>query len=439
MKIRPLRSFRSLRRQVLVTLGATMLAGCGGGVGEGVGPAYLQLVPSGGAAGDASTKIFECIPSSVQALLYFTDGSVGDFTSRVNWTTTNPGAASVSNGDLAVNGLPGQVYAKGVLVPAGPGSATVTADYNGLKASVGVTVGTPQSITVKRVDRNMSVVPTNNTTRLGVGTYQDFTVTALEDGVEKNIENPNNQSWAFDGADPGIVTVTTGGVVTANGQGGPLTLRATFPSCGQSATTTINTANIAAISVQPEFSGNPNLIVGNFENFYAFADFGNGPEQDISQQVTFSSSVPAALAFSAVSGISNLAGAVSAGGPSAVTATFTLAGNPLTSPAINVTTVTDTLQSIAVTPKAVSIVAGSDQLKQFNAIGTYTSGATQDVTRNVTWSVADPTIASISNTAGSNGLANSSSVAVGTTTVTATSSTATVGTTDTATITTTSQ
>jgi hypothetical protein len=437
MKICSTLSWLRLQQLLVVLLGSWMLTACsGGGVGNGVGPSYLVLVPAGLPAGSPSTKIFECIPSSVQALLYFTDGSVGDFTGRVTWSTSNAGAASVSNGDIPVNGLINQYYSKGVLVPAGPGSAIITATYNGLTASVGVTVGTPSNITVKRIDRNMAVVPSNNATTLGTGTSQDFTVTALEDGVERNIENPNNQIWAFDQLDNGVASVNTAGVVSGEAPGGPLSLRATFPSCGQSAATSISIANVLAVTVQPEFAGNPNLIVGNSELFFAYADFGNGPQQDISTQVVFSSSVPDALAFGA---IPNLASAVMPGGPSAVSATFTLGGNTITSLQLNVTTVVDTLQSIAVSPKTGSIVAGSDDLFQFNATGTYSSGATQDITRGVTWSVDEPTIATISNTSGTNGIASSAGPTVGQTTVTATSLTAAVGTTDTATLTTTSQ
>jgi hypothetical protein len=434
------------RLRLAALLAPFALAACGGtGVGTGVGPTELKLTPFGGLNGDTSTKIFECIPSSIQAVLFFSNGSAGDFTGRVTWSTSNSGVAAVSNGDIPVNGLTNQFYAKGVLVPFGPGTATITANYDGLMASVIVNVGTPQSLTVKRIDNNFPVVPTNNATRLGVGTVQDFTVTALEDGVEKVVENPNSQIWQYDNPDNGVATVTNTSPATASGivqgiaTGGPLTLRAVFPSCTLTAATSISIANITAVSVQPEFTGNPNLIVGNTEKFFAYADFGNGPEQDISKQVTFDSSVVTALAFGSITGVSNLGTAVAAGGPSAVTATYTAGGTTITSPQINVVTVNDTLQSIAVTPKNGSVVASSDNLFQFNATGTYTSGATQDVTRGVTWSLDNALIGSISNATDSAGIAASAGPTIGTTTITATSATATVGITDTATLTTTSQ
>jgi hypothetical protein len=52
------------------------------------------------------------------------------------------------------------------------------------------------------------------------------------------------------------------------------------------------------------------------------------------------------------------------------------------------------------------------------ATGTFSDGTTQDLTMDVTWSSGTPGVATISNVAGSEGLATS--VAIGTTTITAT-------------------
>jgi len=75
-----------------------------------------------------------------------------------------------------------------------------------------------------------------------------------------------------------------------------------------------------------------------------------------------------------------------------------------------------TLVSMNVTPATPTI--GLTQTKQFTATGTYTDSTTQDLTAAVTWSSSQTGYATISNAAGSNGLATA--VAVGTTTITAT-------------------
>ena len=77
-------------------------------------------------------------------------------------------------------------------------------------------------------------------------------------------------------------------------------------------------------------------------------------------------------------------------------------------------TVTDaTLVSIEVTPAAPSITNSLTQ--QFTATGTLSDSSTQDLTTQVTWASSDSAVATVSNAAGSNGLATTAT-GVGTTT-----------------------
>lgn len=80
-------------------------------------------------------------------------------------------------------------------------------------------------------------------------------------------------------------------------------------------------------------------------------------------------------------------------------------------------TSTVTLSSIAITPASPSIAPGTTE--QFTATGTYSDYTIKNITTSVTWSSSDTTVATISNTAGSNGLVTSSGA--GTTTITASS------------------
>jgi hypothetical protein len=89
-------------------------------------------------------------------------------------------------------------------------------------------------------------------------------------------------------------------------------------------------------------------------------------------------------------------------------------------------TVTPTgIVSIIVSPLSVSVPLGVTH--QFTAIGTFADGSTQDITTSVSWSSSSTTVAVISNSVGSQGLATSA--AVGTTTITATSGSVTSSTT----------
>ena len=83
------------------------------------------------------------------------------------------------------------------------------------------------------------------------------------------------------------------------------------------------------------------------------------------------------------------------------------------------------LVSLAVTPANASIALGTTQ--QFKATGTYTDGSTLDVTSAVSWSSNASNVATISSSAGSEGLATS--IGIGAATITATSGTISGGTT----------
>ena len=76
-----------------------------------------------------------------------------------------------------------------------------------------------------------------------------------------------------------------------------------------------------------------------------------------------------------------------------------------------------TLLSITVSPANPSITVGATQ--QFTASGTYSDNSTQNLTASVSWTSSAPGVASISNIAGSNGLATAA--AAGQTTITAAS------------------
>ena len=79
-----------------------------------------------------------------------------------------------------------------------------------------------------------------------------------------------------------------------------------------------------------------------------------------------------------------------------------------------------TLTSIAVTPADPSIALGTTTL--FTAIGTYSNNSRQNITSSVIWDSSDVTIATISNSPGSQGLVTAAASTIGTVLISATSS-----------------
>lgn len=388
---------------ISVVLLALALGACSGTVGTGSGPQRLEIVQSTGAPA-SSIVAYQCLRSSLAAVLHFSDGSVGNFTNRVVWSSSDPGTVRIANSnEEPIPGTFDKFYAPGTLTPVATGSAVITAEYQGLTAQVQVSVHPLAALTIKQIVQGNAVVPANGAFTLGVGTRQALQLTALLDNVETDITKL--ATWSFEVPNDGEASVdTTTATVTANGAGGPMQLNAGFDACPDPrfrASVQLSVADIRGISIQPEFAGNPPLIVGNSEKFNVLADLGNGLTQDLSDQpgTQLSSSEPTLLQFGA-SGQGNIAYALNPGGPIEIFASFTSNGIRYDATSLVASTISATLDTIRVSPTSAEATAGSLTPVQFRAYGSYNSGGlTQEITRQVTWSSSDSSTATISNSA----------------------------------------
>ncbi|MGH9207114.1 MAG: Ig-like domain-containing protein, partial [Acidimicrobiales bacterium] len=175
-------------------------------------------------------------------------------------------------------------------------------------------------------------------------------------------------------------------------------------------TVVTTTATLTSITVTP----NPTSVAaGNTVQFTATGHFSDSTTQNLTNTVVWSSSDTATATISNTAGTNGLATGVKAGGPVTIAATSgTISGNA----ALTVTAAT--LTSITVTPNPASVAAGGTV--QFTATGHFSDSTTQNLTNTVVWSSSDTLTATISNTAGTNGLATGVK-AGGPVTITATS------------------
>ena len=332
---------------------ALLVAGCGS-LGEGVEPVSAAILPQGGQSGEASTKAFTCLNKGLSYIVTFSNGSSGDFASRARFSSSNPDVVRVSNGDIAVPEQTGLFFQRGTLVPVMPGTATVSVQYLGFANQIEVTVKSPQSYTVKPAVADLAARST-----------LDLTASMMLDGVDTNVDAAT--SWAIVTPNTAIATIDSiGGLLTGVAAGSGLTARARIPGCSLTADATV-------------------------EVITATGTLDNGKTQDLSNQVAFSSSDTSSLSFFGGS-LNNLALAVKASTPVQVAASF---ANPaVTAPAISITPVAESLNTLTVSPATVDVLAGNGT--PFKATGNYASGVTQDITRHVGWSVSDTSSASIS-------------------------------------------
>ena len=324
----------------------------------------------------------------------YTDNTTEDLTAAVTWSSSSPGVATV--GDVAGS----QGLATGVAT----GSASITA----IDLATGVAGSATLAVTPAAL---VSLAVTPASPSIALGTVQQFTATGIyTDNTTQNL----TAAVAWSSSDPGVAAI--GSAAGSHGLASSVTtgstsITATDPATGIAGSTTlaVTPAVLVSLAVTPP---NAAIALGTVQQFTATGTYTDDTTQDLTAAVTWSSSDPGVAAIGNAAVTQGLASSAATGSVSIVatdpgtqiTGSTTLAVTPAV------------LVSLAVTPADPSIPLGTVQ--QFTATGTYTDDSTQDLTAAVTWSSSAPGVATISNAAGSHGLA--SSAAIGSTTITAT-------------------
>ena len=358
-------------KTALTVLGGLLIASCGSE--STITTNSIEVAPATASIGITTAQQF-----SATAIL--SDGTKKDVTAEATWATSDEALATV-NTDGSATGV-------------SAGEAVISATYDGKTGSATLTV-TGATIA------SLAVTPA--TPSIAAGTTQQFTATAtMSDSSTQDVTD--QVTWAS--SDAAVATLGSDGLATGRAEGST-TISATLNEVTGNTTLTVSAATLQTIGVTPT---DPSIAAGTGQQFTATGTFSDNSTQDITTQVTWSSS------DTAVADISNDAGSEGVGaGLSAGTATITASLSNVTG--TTTLTVTEaTLASIAVTPATPSTAIGTTL--QFTATGTFTDNTTQDLTTQVIWASGDETVATISNDAANSGLA--SSAGVGTTNITAT-------------------
>jgi Fe-S cluster assembly iron-binding protein IscA len=147
------------------------------------------------------------------------------------------------------------------------------------------------------------------------------------------------------------------------------------------------------------------------DQFNATGHYSDGSTQDLTSAATWNSSNTAVATISNTASSQGLASSVAIGSTN-----ITASMNGVTSsPVFSLTVTAAVLTSITVNALFTSVAPGNTD--QFTATGHYSDGSTQDLTSAATWNSSNAAVATISNTAGTQGLAMG--VAIGSTSITA--------------------
>ncbi|MGA8212195.1 MAG: Ig-like domain-containing protein [Candidatus Sulfotelmatobacter sp.] len=308
----------------------------------------------------------------------YSDGSTLDLTNSATWSTADGSIATVNT--------------QGVVTGVAPGNTGVAATSGSITGSTTLTV-TPAVLVSIAVTPAIPTIP--------LGTTQPFTATGTyTDGSMQNITG--TVQWSSDTPTVATISNATGSQGVASGVGqGTANIRASVGSVASSTTLSVTSAALVSLAITP---ATPSLALGTTQQFTATGTFTDGSTQNLTSTATWSSDTISTATINNT----GLASSVGIG-----TATITaISGSVNSSTALTVTAAA--LVSITINPPAPpTIPLGMTQ--QFTATGTFTDGTTQDLTPSGHWSSTVATVATISDSAGTAGLATT--LATGTTTI----------------------
>ncbi|RJP77025.1 MAG: hypothetical protein C4522_16385 [Desulfobacteraceae bacterium] len=321
----------------------------------------------------------------------FSDGKKKEITPSVIWGSS---ASSIAFPEDPV-GRPG------LMASAAPGSTIITAKdpKTGVMGTTSLTVSEATLV-------SYALSPDNLTTALGA----DLAITAtgtFSDGSTRDITaellwaSSNQSVVRIDDSAAGKGVIHTRSV-------GSAVITATDPETGLTASSTVavTTAGIVSLSI---LQRNPSVPLGENLQFTVRGKYTDGSSRILKGAVAWSSSNPAVAAFHADKNQKGLVRSITTG-TTQITATDPKTG---ISASTDLTVIPAKLISYEISPRFPSLALGKSQQLEVNGI--FTDQSRKNLTAASTWSVANPSIAEISNTPGKQGLITS--LSAGSTTI----------------------
>lgn len=247
-------------KMVAACAAATLLASCSG-IGKGnkpVGLRIVQVTPDTALTTDfinapqVPGKAYTCVRSVVQAFIVFDNGDLGNFTRRVRWSSSDPSRLTVSNFDEVVPGNPDARFDYGSLAPLAETSSpvTITAEYQGLTATIPVTVAAAGPLEITPSNRRIATKSFQpyrayaelDGRRTDVTTQTFFTV---EGDDEDDVADPDDAA----DTDNFLRLLTEDNTVQAVAPGGPFTLGGRLNVAGGNCATSASAGDQVTVEI----------------------------------------------------------------------------------------------------------------------------------------------------------------------------------------------
>lgn len=307
--------------------------------------------------------------TTFRAIAIFTSGASGDVTSSTSWSIDNPSVAKVSGGFVTA---------------VGPGTAVLTATFSGFPAYAKVSV---TGRTLSRIEIS-PFAPT-----LAVGSTTPMRATAIyTDGSKADVTN--SASWYSSNPSIANVFVSPGSAFVRGVSPGATMINASFGGFVGATPVTVTGGTLTGVVVTPSAA---TIATGGSVALRATANYSDGSSVDITGSALWRSN------NEAIASVSSGVVRGNAAGTTLVNASF--GGS---TGAASITVSAAKLLSITIEPGSATLPLGSK--RQLIARGLYEGGAVRDITNDVTWTTDSPMVASVSNTAGSKGVATPISI-----------------------------
>jgi hypothetical protein len=360
-----------------------MLAGCKDSVvGEGQQPTRFYL---GTTTEQTAEQLAECTMEALNAYVVFDgDGgeTIGNYSDRVVWSSDNPSIVFV--GDGVAESPSGSVYAPGTIIGLRPGVATISATYLDFHASITIDVSEMDQLAID-----------SDLTHIGEQLDQAFVLKARLAEGETRRDITTSAVWRFDPATSHAYVGSSTGVVHAKSstQGQPLRLVARLPECDREVDTQFVVASVTSLQVHYE-RGDETVLPENFsETFTVSAGFddADAPRQDVTAQMSVESVDDDYIGYSQQNDVMT----VTAGdreGSGRLTLSLDALDLQLETKTWQIANLR--LLDIGLDPQETEVTY--PDTTQLTVVGTFDSGLVMPVTRHVSWSVSDASVASVS-------------------------------------------
>jgi hypothetical protein len=341
----------------------------------------ISILPN---TGNATNVLHVGTETKYTVTIVLSDGTVQDITEMVEWSAVGS-SIQVSNG--VVSGVSeGSSTIKVTLKdPNNPSSTLISGQIN-----VVVSSSPLQSLQIS----GHSNPPKGLSTGIQV-------IGVFADGTTQNLTS----SVTLTSSDPSVVSIQNGANITLVGtQIGSSVITASFGNTNTTINISVTDPVVQSISIESQSNS---ISAGYGTSIKAIALMSDGSTRDVTDQIVWTSSDASILTIT--NGVNGgVINTISTGSATITASLFDSTAN------YNFTVNPATLVSLSVSNNN-SIPKGL--ANQYQVIGTYSDGSTQDLTSQVVWTSSNTNVATVSNQIGSNGVV--SAINVGSSTITA--------------------